>query len=288
MEISKQFTLDSNAVLMQVIINIIDAVSKLPFPQDDPELNNAQVMAIKLLRHVVSARQLYDVAKVEHEGPAQIAFIDHSSVMVVTRAALETFLVWNYLYGKPADNETRFRFLTWRLGGLMDRQKHKVVHEASREVQASELVIVEQLQGEISAHPNFQPYTHKQKTKLLAGDWKIVSGSSSLAAMAGLHATYFENVYNMLCGHSHTSYISVIQVRDAQSLEHQEALARTSIAVLNVTLAHFVLQYPIRFPSTQAVIDADETGKATANRWAFTVEDMNRTYASASVRSDQP
>ncbi|MFJ3046997.1 hypothetical protein ACIPEN_14290 [Herbaspirillum chlorophenolicum] len=287
MENSREIALNSYSMLMQMVINVIDAIAGKPIPADDEALNNAQVLGIKFLRHAVVVRSLYDGSTLDHEGPTPIQFIDFSSIMVVTRAALETFLVWHYLFGKSDSSEARFRFLTWNLGGLMDRQKHKALGEHGSNVQAQEKLEAERLQQELKTHPHFAKYKQKQQTKLLSGDWKIVVGSGGLAASAGMHRSYFENIYNLLCGHSHASYISVLQVRDAQPRAHQEALAFMCIGVMNTLMAHFAMQYPVRFPDVQAVIDADEEGKLAIERWSFTVEDWNRIYGEAQPRDPQ-
>ena len=72
----------------------------------------------------------------DHSGVPKVFFVDHASVKVIARAALETYLVFFYLYGNSDRSLSEFRHKTWRLGGLADRQKYHTSTEQGREVLA--------------------------------------------------------------------------------------------------------------------------------------------------------
>lgn len=269
----------SNSILMQTMINIINAVEKCDVPLNEKSLPYSQVMAIKLFRHVASARQLYDVSTIQQNSAKPIVFVDHGSIMVLARAALETFFVWHYLFGRVDDDESKYRFLTWKLGGLIDRQKHVATVKFAKKIQAVEMADVAEIRKAISVHPNFANRTKNQQIKILAGDWKSGVKTSDLVSQAGLNHTHFKNLYDYLCGYSHTSFGSALQVSEAVTIADQRMLASYCINVMNILMAHFIVKYPLRFPAVQVVIDADQIGKDEVKFWAFTDEEMDQAIA---------
>lgn len=270
--------MEAYTVLLDIMVRLVESQSGQQIASGEEWRNDAQTLALKLYRHLVSMHNLSEGATVNCSNGLQLHHIDHASIIVIARAALETYLVWHYLYGQPERKLSRFRYLTWRLGGLMDRQMLLPVSQTAMEVQAKELVEIEALRAEIETFSQFQEFTQKQKRKLLAGDWKIALGTSDLALAAGFHGSYFSNVYGYLCGYSHASYISALQVGQAKTLEDQLALTRTIMGIGVVTLAHFVCAYPQQFLAAHSVLDADPKAKLIAERWAFRAEDMADTY----------
>lgn len=268
-------------LLLDLMVRLVESMSGQNITPGEAWRNDAQTLALKLYRHLVSMHNLSEGATVHCSHGLQLRHIDHASIIVIARAALETYLVWHYLYGQPDPKLSKFRYLTWRLGGLMDRQTLLPVSQTAMKVQSRELVEVEALRAEIETYPQFQEFTLKQQRKLLAGDWKIALGTSDLALAAGFHGSYFNNVYGYLCGYAHASYISALQVGQAKMLEDQFALVRSIMGIGVVTMAHFSCAYPKQFPGAQAVLDADPEAKLVAERWALMADDMAETYGKA-------
>lgn len=264
--------------LLGLMIELVNAKAGQPIPDGQAWRNDAQTLAMKLFKHLVSMHNLSGGSTVTCNG-VELQQIDHGSIIVIARAALETFLVWNYLYGTDDSELGRYRYLTWRLGGLMDRQNLHAVSQHGRQVQASDLREIEDLRRQISEHPQAKTFSAKQLKAILKGDWKTAMGMSDLAANANLHGSYFSNTYSYLCGYSHASYISALQIGQAITLDDQERMTRTIIGIGFVVLAHFVCKYPVHFPETLPVLNARPELKLLAQRFAFTEEDMARTYA---------
>jgi len=270
-------TAEAYPVLLDLMIRLVNAQATQPMEKGQEWRNEAQTLAIKLFRHLTSMDSLAAGAMVKHSGGI-LLHIDHASVHVIARAALETYLVWYYLYGSEDRELSKFRYLTWRLGGLMDRQKLHPITPESVEVINKEQLRAEQLKAQIATMPQFTAYSERQQRKLLEGDWKVIMGTADLATAAGFHGTYFRNVYSHLCGYSHASYISALQVGEAQSLEDQASLTGAMMSIGVVVLAHFACSYSRQFPPAQAVLDADPYGKLTAERFAIRADDLAETY----------
>jgi len=187
-------TEDAFPVLLDLLIRLVETKAGQKIEPGDEWRNDAQTLALKLFKHLVSMHALSQGATVEYSNKVQLSHIDHSSIIVIARAALETYLVWHYLYAQPNTELSRFRYLTWKLGGLMDRQRLQAVSKIGLEVQAKELFVVDALRAEISAFPQFLIFSEKQKKRLLDGDWKIATGTADIASAAGFHGVYFSNV----------------------------------------------------------------------------------------------
>jgi hypothetical protein len=279
----EEMQMQAYPVLIGLIVRLIESQAGKKIIVGDEWRNEAQALGLKLLRHAVSMKQLSEVSTMSLEGEGVFQHIDHSSINVIARAMLETYLVWHYLYATKSPTLSKFRYLTWRLGGLLDRQKLTAISKGSLEVQAKEAAQAELIRAEITTFDAFQGLSTKKQRKLLEGDWKIVMGTADLAVAAGFHGTYFDNVYRHLCGYSHSSYLSALQVAQAGTLAEQSYMTRRILGVAVVTMAHFACAYPKQFPEASAVLEADPAGKTTAETWALMAETMARVYPPAST-----
>lgn len=272
--------------LLGLFIRLVEAQAGKTIAYKQSWLNDAQVLAVKLFRHLVSMRMVASDTRLDFDSGKSLDFIDHASVKVLGRAALETYLVFYYIYGDNDQSVREFRHMTWHLGGLSDRQKFSVSSEEGRSVQASEKLTIEQLRSSIAKSPHFQAYSDKQRKKLLLGDWRVNISWVELGTRAGFHQKYFSNVYSYLCGYSHSSYMSALQVSQAQSKADQEMLAGAILSVGLVIMAHFAFAYSRLFPAAQAALTADTHAQKTAEMWRFGPDDMSAFYDRES-RSEQ-
>ncbi len=266
------------ATLLSLFIQLVDSQTGRKIPAGDEWLNDAQVLATKLFQHLVSMQSLANGATVAHKGAPSIFFIDHASVKVVARAALETYLVFFYLYGSSDLSLCEFRHKAWKLGGLADRQKFDIFMQEHRDILLRERASIERLAREIEGSPHISDYSVKQRIKLLEGEWRTGSGWADLGKDAGFHEAYFRNIYSYLCGYSHASYLSALQVGQARSLDDQKMLTHFVLGVGVVLMGHFAFSYSSRFESASAVLIADPEAKAIAERWRFGPSDMAAVY----------
>ena len=266
------------AILKHLLVELIESQSGRNIEPGQEWLNDAQVLSIKLYRHLDSMQNVANGTTMQVRDNPVIPYIDHASVKVMARAALETYLVFFYIYGTDDRAVSLFRHHIWHLGGLMDRQKYSVLGEEAREVAAEEAAIIERLKTRVEQSPHFLEYSPNQQRELLGGHWRVGSGWSDLATQAGFHEGYFRNIYNYLCGYSHSSYASVLQVGQAQSLEDQQMLSRATISIGVVIMAHFAFTCPTIFPGAEDVLATYQEGRAIAEMWRFGREDMVHMY----------
>lgn len=266
------------STLLDLFIRLVESQAGIEIEDGGAWLNDAQVLSIKLFRHLVSMRALAAVATVKTAGGQTVFFVDHASVKVIARAALETYLVFFYLYGSADRSLSNFRHKTWQLGGLCDRQRYHVSTKEGHDVLAREKKQIEVLQSEIGMLPQLSEYTEKQRKKLLSGEWRIGKGWADLGAQAGFHGKYFDNIYGYLCGYSHSSYLSALQVGQAESIEDQQKLTLSILGIGTVLMAHFAFTYASAFGNAETVLSGDPSAKRVAEKWRFGPKDMAAIY----------
>nr|WP_294557217.1 DUF5677 domain-containing protein [uncultured Rhodopila sp.] len=269
-------------ILQKLMLNLVQSQSGRPINIRDSWLNDAQTIARKMFEHLASLRALTDVHRVEINETQSFCFIDHSSVKVVARAAFETYLVFFFIFAGSDLSRCEFRHKIWRYGGLADRQRPHPVNPEARKVQAADKAEMDRLKPEIEASPHLGAYGRDAVKKILRGEWRGGDSWAGLAGRAGFHESYFRDVYGYLCGYSHASYISAMQVGQARSLDEQRKLAKACIGLGLVLMAHFARAYTDLFVDSKRILDADGQAKASVDRWCFSAEDWEKMTAKKS------
>jgi hypothetical protein len=264
--------------LLDLFIDLVQSQAGNKIVPGEEWLNDAQTLSIKLFRHLVSMHVISTGSTIERSGVPVVFFIDHASVKVIARAALETYLVFYYLFGCKDRTLSKFRHNTWVLGGLTDRQTSHVTIDEHCIVLADEKKQIEELKLIIRESEHLKSFTPKQQEQLLKGKWRIGSGWTDLGVNAGFHKKYFDNIYSYLCGYSHSSYISAMQVGQAQSIEDQKMLTNSILGIGIVIMAHYAFSYSEAFDSAKEVLNMSGAAKAIAEKWHFGAEDMAEIY----------
>jgi hypothetical protein len=272
--------LEAFSCLLHLFSRLVDHQQGDPIFSENEWINDAQVLSIKLFRHLCCIRTLVDGTTVVFDDDTEIGFIDHGSLIVVARAALETYLVFYYIYCCGDSALAQFRHSSWELGGLTERQQFHVSLEEHRTLVARELKKIETLRGRLRASPHLNSYTAKQRQRLLEGDWRIGISWTQLGEKAGFHRRYFDDTYRYLCGYSHASYASALQIGQALDIEDQNTLSRAIFTVAVVLMAHFAFTYSEAFPRSMPILESDHESKRLAECWRFGPADMAAKYDS--------
>ncbi len=254
--------------LLGLFMGLVESQAGKTIPPGEVWRNDAQALSLKLFHHLVSLKNIVDGATISH-GPATFEFVDHASAKVVARAALETYLVFFHIYGCSPLSRGVFRHKAWTLAGLLDRQKFKPITKEGIERQQEERKTIEKLLPELEGDPELSSYSEKQQKRLLEGNWRPGKSWNDLGLDAGFNRKYLTEVYSYLCGYSHSSYISVLQVRQALTIEDQRMLAGTSVDVANSILGHFILLYPSIFSGAKDVLVREAGRKQIAELWHY-------------------
>ncbi|UUZ77851.1 hypothetical protein LP414_13120 [Polaromonas sp. P1(28)-13] len=89
------------STLLDLFIRLVQSQAGKRIESGEAWRNDAQTLSVKLFRHLVSIQTLATGATVEQNHVPTVFFVDHASVKVVARAALETYLVFFICTGTP-------------------------------------------------------------------------------------------------------------------------------------------------------------------------------------------
>lgn len=267
------------AGFLQLAMAMVDAQAGMPVPDGCGWQVDRQALAKQFTFHLHAIHRLSAGSALVIRG-AQTQYLDHGSIKVLARAAVEAYIVFAYIFGDTQDDVNRYRHLTWVFGGLMDRQKHTATLEESRLKQATERVQADQIRAEIERDPLFLQLAEKfRKVLMKKADWSMGLQWHELAVAVGFNEQYFRNMYNYLCGYSHSSYAAALQVRDARTYEVQQQLANAILTMLVFVMAHFLTRYAGMFESAARLL-AESPERQWVERFRFTSADLEAFYSS--------
>lgn len=267
------------ATITELFASMIEAQEGQELSPDDAWINHAQILAMKLFKQACSVRVIINPTRVDFEGGKHVVYVDHSSATILARACLETYIVFHWIFQSKDPALRRFRHGVWRLGGLMDRLKlHPSTEQAREAIGRTRLQAAEQI-AEIEASPYLGDYRPEQAKRLLKGDWRVGWSWTDEAVRAGFHKKYFQNVYSHFCGYAHSSYISSMQMGEAQSMGDQRMLALVALQTAVHVMARAVAFYAELFPRGRSVLEAaSEEAQKVAYFWGFMGEDMDHLF----------
>ncbi len=249
--------------LMKLLCNVIEA-SKGTVAGSDDRILDAEGLALKFVGHASAAYYLYRGIALPEIGAN---FVDPSSVNVLGRAALETFLVFHHVFVASASEEERdFRYMSWLLAGSLERQTLPIQSPQGKEMLSTEAQLIPSLQANLRDNSCFKALRPgQQKDVLEKGKWRPPWTKLGLAA--GLSSTHAEAFYSYLCEHAHAGNLGIIQIRNAHNLQDQRALCNATIGLLIISIANMVKAYCEVFPNSQAFLQQDQDGTALARMW---------------------
>lgn len=279
MAVARNIESDFDA-LINLMVDMIDAQADVARAAGDEWVVDLQALSIKLFKQLCSARGLLETTSFINSRQQVFQFIDHSAVIVVVRASIESYIAMHWIFGSSDVERRRFRHQIWTLAGLYDRiGLHVTTDEGRRKVSESQIQ-ADALAAKVQASPFFlSDYTDKQRKRVLKGDWRVDWSWSDQAVQAGFHHKYFESIYSHYCGYAHSSYISALQIRDSgHSIKDQRMLARSGLQTGVHILAHFLFFYASILDAPKRVFEAGEQARQVASFWHFGAEEMDFLY----------
>lgn len=265
--------------LSELMVKMIQAQTTLTMKDGDEWMNDAQILSTKLFKQLCSARVLLNTTEFVTHDDQRFPFIDFSSVTILARACIETYIVIHWIFQSEDQALRKFRHSVWKLGGLMDRLELHPSTDKARAKIADTSAQAAELHAEIDGSPYLRQYTPKQVKRLLKGDWRVDWSWTDEAVRAGFNKKYFENVYGHFCGYAHSSYISSMQIGQAQEMSEQYTLGEASLQAGVHVMSRFIRLYSDLFPTAKAVLEsAPEAVRNVARYWNFSAEDMEHLY----------
>lgn len=251
--------------LIKIYTGVLNANQGIASIGDD-RIVDAEGLGVKFFGHTIAFYHLYkgmtipDIVK---------DFVDPSSINVVGRAAIETFLVFHYVFASPeTDDEKNFKYFSWELGGLVERQKLQIRSTKGKAKLEQEKLLIDSLKTKIDKNPCFIALGPKQKKKLVSqGAWRLNSWRD-ISLSAGLSEILSNSFYRYLCGHAHSSNLSVVQVRQAVSRQERERLVRSTYGLILIATANMIKSYCSAFPTSKEYYKHTYPKKNVVDIWS--------------------
>jgi hypothetical protein len=198
----------------------------------------------KIIQHVLSAKFIMDGYQLNIGDSVYEKTTDFGTVMVITRAVLEAYLTFHFLFVEPIDeHKRRFRFLCWHISGFLDRADHEPEFDEHIQLKMEEEKLLAGYRTELISNLYFLGITPEAQKKALNGEWKIFDSWTKLAVNAGFQETFFKQQYRILCSYSHSGRFSIMQIYQCKTSELQNHMVKASRSVLILILAKFIYDY---------------------------------------------
>jgi hypothetical protein len=262
--------------LHALIVEMVDTPGGEPISVGMEWTADRQTLAKKLAYHLHTIGEIHRGSKLM-VGNVDVQIIDHGSVKVIARAVLENFIVFAQIFGDLEPEGCRFRHMSWKLGGLLDRQDLRASTVDNKARIAAEKLQIDRLSLDVKAHLVFQTLAKGAQKAILKGDWKTGRSWQTLAKEAGLSEAYFCNIYFYLCGYSHSSYAAAMQVSQATDLKVQSSLSSSMFRVMCLCMARFATLYAQLFNSARTVLERET--RPAVDMWNIAATRMDEVYA---------
>jgi hypothetical protein len=231
-------------LLIKEFIDIGNGLEKQQIPADNTSIYFAEGLGQKVINHILTARYLMQGFQLGIEKNLYEARIDFSSIAILTRAALETYLTFHHVFIAPKNKEElQFRFICWDIAGYLDRADFVATNEREIKLKETERLAIEKLTAELNNNNLFKTKSAPNKKRVLNGQWRLDKSWLDLAIEAGFGESFFKQQYKFLCGYAHSSRLSIIQIQQNKTVGEQGEMAKASMGVLMVILSKFIHDY---------------------------------------------
>lgn len=224
-------------------------------------------LATKFFLHAASVLYLSRETNISNFPSAPLKFLDPASIDVLARAALETFLTFHYVFVEPKTDEGKnYSYWVWKAAGLAERQTLPVSSEENRQKLVEEQKEISSLYSKLRLNATFQQLTERQKKSVLKGEWRLLSWRE-IAESAGLAKILSSDMYRHLSGYAHSSYLSVLQIKESLEKKEQSLLVRSSMNIIPIVIANFIRGYCDLLPKAKVTLTSDAEASSLVDIW---------------------
>ncbi|MCK4385887.1 MAG: hypothetical protein KAW16_09565 [candidate division Zixibacteria bacterium] len=290
-------------IILALLARIIEANKGVEI---DEKLMEAESLAKKFFQHSASTFYLSRGTIIKDLPSVEVNFFDAASINVLARAAVEAFLTFHYIFGASISQEERdFRFYSWQLGGLKERQKSlprvqiseqevknilgndqrglkesrkflpsvQILEQEAKRVLANDQKCIQNYERILKNNRVFLNLKKEKQKNILNGYWRTLSWRE-IALNAKLSITHAEHFYRYLCGYAHSSSLSTLQLSQANTKGTQLVLLGATTNVLKIAMSNFIFEYCKLFPNSQLELDKNASAKMAAEDWVRTGQEV--------------
>lgn len=262
----------------EVIQAIYDNLSELKLKDGEVFI---ETLSIKILTTTKSISELSKGFSIETESKrSQYEYLDFSSINIMTRAIIESFLTLEYLfYNDLTDEEKYFRFLIWRLSGYKsrkdffeERDKELITAEIWEKLE-SESHEIDKLFNQIKESRFFNNLKKQHLWKLDQYGIPRLDSWNTLLKNSMLENNLFILPYKLYSNYAHSEYISLIQLNEPnvlnKSSEGNKLYLRSALMIVNMINCVSIIELKNKFSCClNAFGNLDETTKEKITFWS--------------------
>ena len=167
---------ENYVILLDLLAKANDSVkgSSISDVTERERLLDAHRLANKFIGHALTVLNLSRGYKVKELPSFQpVNFTDSWSIDVLTRAAMEAFLIFHYVFYAPTTIEEKdYRYLTYKVAGLAERQNLPESISEHKHQKTEEKKMLEKFRTTLESNAVFQSLTAKQQEKIFSGKGK--------------------------------------------------------------------------------------------------------------------
>lgn len=235
-------------------------------------------MYVKFTYHIASIATLERGSTFSAEDNQKNAY-DYSSVMVLFRAALETYLAYFYVFCDASDQDERtLRFHNWMSDGINMRQKVDVSFspdlQLKKAMEAADIFTsITRMQSTDAFHrlsPG-QQHLAVSKRKWLRPGW------ADIFTKTGMSAYWARTFYALFSAYAHSSSLSIIQFKEATVKNEGKQLTGSFCKLIFAVCALFTDSYTNEFALAGAL---DEGEIEMVEAWTWLAKNMQPPEAS--------
>lgn len=199
----------------------------------------------------------------------KLIFPDSASINVLTRTAMEAFLVFHYVFFKPdTPEEKNYRYWAYKAAGLAERQNFPTITKEGRQMLDNDKIELDELRNKLESNKVFRALKDSPKRQIFEGKgkWRWEPGCKrhiswrEIAIHAGFSRMLANHIYGHLSGYAHSGSLSVLQMRQALENKELEKLIKPSINLMSILTANMIQEYCGLFSKAQVVLTKDLEG----------------------------
>lgn len=193
----------------------------------------------------------------------EIRILNIPSILVMLRALLESFLMFDFIYIQPnTDKEKEFRVDNWIFEDYVQSQKIPTVLEASNTKKTKNLQYISEYQQKIEGSIYFQDFTEKQKKTLLKnGSSKLFNHWWVLITLSKIHPNIYNFVYKISSNYAHSGAHSIFNISKLGfKYKKEHELGCMILAVSKMLISETVLRYKTLFKAAEICYNMIEIG----------------------------
>lgn len=202
--------------LIQTLIDIIDGIASAKVLVKEHEIFT-DTLLMKSIYHFKSLVRLLK-GDILYVDKTKVPIIDIPTCFIISRAIIETYVTFNYIYVAPKSEEERFfKFSLWKISALINRQGTKPLSVDSMKWKEEEKRLIDQLKIKLQNDPFYSELDRNQKRNLEKYGLPRINSWMDLITQSGL-GDLFLNCYQHFSQYAHSEFISVNQIKQGNYL----------------------------------------------------------------------